>query len=160
MIFLLAFISGVCGRAGGAAKTGKWYDFMIRSITRDLGCSIILILACWYYFGWHTWEYLATFALTWAAFSTYWDDSKNKFIDGINRRINWMYPADNFYLSGLMVGLAAFPLCFIDPMLCWIVPLRAVFLMVSWGLTDKYMPSILIWRSDVLKEFSRYAISL
>ena len=143
--FILAFLSGVCGRAGGAAKTGKWYDFMIRSITRDLGCSIILILVCWYFFGWHTWEYLATFALTWASFATYWDK---------------LFGYDNFYFSGLMVGLAAFPLMFIDPMFYWLVPLRAAILAVSWGVIDRYMPNFLIWRADVLKEFSRYFLSL
>jgi hypothetical protein len=61
-----------------------------------------------------------------------------------------------------MVGLAAFPLCFIDPMFCWIVPLRAVFLMVVWGCLNKYIPQkgIWIWRRDVVEEFSRYFVSL
>jgi hypothetical protein len=147
MILILSFISGVFGRCGGAAKTGKWYDFMIRSITRDLGCSIILILACWMYLGWHPWVYLAVFVLNWSCLSTYWD---------------WLFKGeDNLGFSGFMVGLASFPLLFINVDLWPIVALRTGILAVVWHCLNKYLPSkILCWNRDVAEEFTRYFVSL
>ena len=146
MICLYLLLSGVFGRCGGAAKSGKWYDFMITSITRDLGCSIIFILTCWMYLGWHPWIYLIVFGLTWAAFSTYWD---------------FLFGYDNMCFSGFIVGLASLPLLFINVDLWPILALRIGILAVVWHCLNKYLPKkVFFWNRDVAEEFTRYFVSL
>lgn len=149
MIFLLSFLSGVLGRCGGAAKSGKWYDFMIRSITRDLGCSTIFIVSWCYLFGFspiHWWVYSLVFGLTWASFSTYWD---------------WLFGYDCLWFSGFMVGCAAIPLLIINSSLWGIVALRIGILTVVWWFLNRKLPQkVFIWGRDVAEEFLRYCVSL
>lgn len=143
MIFLLplSFLSGVCGRLGGAEGYNKLW--------RRLGCSIILVLSialcfghvssCWF-------AYLLTLLLTWGALSTYWDR---------------VFGYDNLFFSGLMVGVAAVPLMFISPVFVWLVPVRAVILAITWHLLNMRLPDrVLLWRRDVAEEFLRYTVSL
>ena len=138
LLIPLAIASGTLGRMGGA----KGYH----TLWRDLGCPAIMVLACWMLFGWHTWEYGALFLLSWGALSTYYDT---------------LFGYDNMAFSGFVVGLAAFPLCFIDPVFVWLVALRTVILVVVWGCLNKYLPQrILIWRRDVAEEFCRYFVAL
>ena len=149
MIVLFALLSGVLGRMGGAGKSGQWYDFLLDTKWRDAGCSALLIGTWCYYFGWHSdvwWAYLVAFALSWAAFSTYFDT---------------LFGYDNFGFSGFMVGCAGIPLIFTDISLWWIVLCRIIILTVAWGMLHKYLPArVWVWRRDVFEENARYALSL
>ncbi len=147
-ILPLAILSGILGRAGGAGKAGNWYDFLLDTKWRDIGCSLIIVVVCWMFFGWHTWQYGLVFLLSWGAFSTYWDE----LFGG----------EDNLWFSGFMVGLALTPILWINVGLWPIVALRTGILTVAWGCLNKYLPQegFLCWRRDVVEEFSRYTISL
>jgi hypothetical protein len=145
-ILPLALLSGLFGRMGGAGKSGQWYDCLLDTKWRDIGCSLIVVLTCYIFLGWHPWVYLAVFGLHWATFSTYWDK---------------LFGYDNLWFSGFMVGVALFPVLFIDSNLLWFVSLRALFLMIVWGCLNKYLaPKILVWNRDVVEECSRYFVSL
>jgi len=146
---MLSFLSGVLGRMGGAGKSGQWYDKLLNTKWRDVGCSIIAIVALWLLFGvqrsaW--WVYLIIFGLHWGAFSTYWD---------------WMYKNwDNFWFSGFMVGVSMFPAMILFPWLWWVFVVRAVILAMLWGCFNKFLPEkVWLWRRDVAEEFLRYAVS-
>ena len=92
---LLMCLSGLLGRLGGAGKEGNWYDGILGSAWRDIGCSLIIVGVLIILYGWQPslwWAYLAVFGLSWAAFSTYLDS---------------VFGYDNFWASGLLVGLAA-----------------------------------------------------
>lgn len=140
-IVCLAILSGILGRMGGADGYNTKY--------RDVGCSIVVVFAVILLQGWQPsfwWVYLAIFGLHWAAFSTYWDK---------------VFGYDNFAFSGLVVGLALSPILFIDPSLWWVVALRSIVLAVAWWALNKFLPEkVLIWKRDVVEEFSRYFISL
>jgi hypothetical protein len=117
------------------------------TLYRDIGCSAIVVLACCMFLGWHPWVYLAVFSLHWLMFSTYWD---------------WLFKGqDCLWFSGLMVGVALTPILFISVELWWLVALRMGILAVSWEALNRYLPDkVLVWRRDVVEEFSRYALSL
>ena len=149
-LFPLAILSGVLGRMGGAGKSGQWYDRLLDTKWRDIGCSIIFVLCAILLFGWSPsfwWAYGLVFLLHWGAFSTYWDEM-------------WGY--DNLWFSGFMVGLAGTPLLFIDHSLWGFLLGRTIVLTVVWGCLNKYLPQkgIWIWRRDIVEEFSRYFVSL
>ena len=141
-LIALMILSGILGRMGGA----KGYH----TLYRDIGCSVVVVLAIIMALGLNVglwWAYLAVFALHWASFSTYWDEL--------------FYGEDNLWFSGFAVGIAIFPICFIDPHLWWIVPARAVVLCMVWGSLNKYLPEkVLVWNRDVAEEFLRYSVSL
>jgi hypothetical protein len=147
---LLMFLSGVAGRLGGAGKKGNWYDGILHTLWRDIGCSLIIVLCLVVFCGWQPalwWAYLAVFGLSWAAFSTYWD---------------WLFDnIDNFWFSGFVVGLALFPAIWLGVPV-WFIILRAVILCVAWGSLNKWLPQrgLLCWNRGVTEEFCRYAISL
>jgi hypothetical protein len=139
MILVFAFISGVLGRMGGAQG--------YHTLWRDWGCSAVVVAACWHYLGFHPWVYLAVFLLHWGAFSTYWQ----KLFKGV----------DNMWFSGLMVGVALSPILFIDSKLIVLVLARSTSLVLVWGCLNKYLPpKVILWRRDVVEEFSRYFVSL
>lgn len=143
----LAVVSGVCGRLGGSAKDGNWYDFLKNTNTRDVGCSVILLVAIYVMFGFNAdlwWAYLLTGVLTFGSFRTYWDR---------------LFGYDCHWFSGLMVGVAATPLLLVDPIFYWIVPIRAIALAFLWHNIEKLPPNVWIWRQDVAVEFCRYAVS-
>lgn len=138
-LILLAFASGVLGRMGGAAGYDTKY--------RDVGCSAIVVLACWMLFGWHPWVYLAVFLLHWGAFSTYWQ----KLFKGV----------DNMWFSGAMVGVALSPIGFIDSNLLYLVVVRTILLCAIWGALNEFLPQkVFIWTRDIVEEFCRYFASL
>lgn len=149
LIVCAMFLSGMLGRMGGAGKAGNWYDFLLDTKWRDIGCPTVLLAFIWILIGLEStiwWAYALTWLFSFGAFTTYWDA---------------IFGHDCLWFSGLMVGLAAFPLCWVDPMFFWIVPIRAVFLAITWELLNKKLPGkVFIWRRDVAEEFSRYAISL
>jgi hypothetical protein len=131
---------------GGAGKSGQWYDRILDTKWRDIGCSLIVVIACWIMFGWHPLVYLAVFGLHWAAFSTYWDT---------------IFGYDNMWFSGFMVGMALTPILFVNVDLWPIVALRTGILFVVWGCLNRYLPKrVFIWRRDVAEEYSRYFMSL
>ena len=159
ILIILSILSGILGRLGGRAKNGSWYDFLSDSKARDVGCSIISIIAFCLCFGFKLkfwWAYIISFGLHWGAFSTYWDNTNNIIFDKICKIINWQYPKDNFYLSGFMSGLALLPLI-ITYKLYGLYVIRSILLAVTWGLLNKFLPSkFLIWQRDVIEEFLRY----
>lgn len=139
-IFPLALLSGILGRMGGAEGFSKNW--------RRLGCSTIVVLSSGLLFGWDSsaWlAYSATFLLSWGAFCTYWDR---------------LFGKDCHWFSGLMVGFALFPMVFVDPVYWMIVPMRAMFLAISWHMFEKLPGKILFWKRDVASEFLRYFVSL
>lgn len=148
-ILPLALLSGLSGRMGGAGKHGHWYDWMLDTKWRDWGCSLIITAVVARMTGLQLqfwWVYLAIFLLHWGAFATYWDK---------------LFSYDNMWFSGLITGLALFPIVFIDINFWWIVALRAVCLMVLWGCLNKFLPQrILCWNRDVAEEYVRYTVSL
>lgn len=151
-VLVSAIISSVLYRAGGMGKEDtaepKWIPMWMRNTKyRDLGCPTILIALLWYLFGFH-WYYFLTFLLSFGALTTYWDDSKNKFIDKISRIINWKYPEDNHYLHGLMCGLAGIPLIWCGVPLYYII-IRIVICSVGMGLWSKLISN------DVKEEIGR-----
>ena len=140
VIILLAFLSGVLGRMGGAKGYSTYY--------RDLGCPALLVMALTLVLGWHPWIYLSVFLLTWGAMSTYWQ---------------FLFKGeDNLWMSGAMVGVALYPIVFIDNNLFVFILARTICLAVIWGCLNKFLPQkgVLLWRRDVVEEFSRYAVSL
>ena len=143
---LLALLSGLFGRMGGAGKEGNWYDWMLDTKWRDVGCSLIVAFVCWLFIGWHPWVLLAVFGLHWAAFSTYWDT---------------VFGYDNLWFSGAIVGLACFPIIFVDKHLWLFVLCRIIILTVVWGCLNKYLPKkVFIWDRAVAEEYLRYTASL
>lgn len=148
-LVLIALLSGLFGRMGGAGKAGSWYDFLLDTKWRDIGCSAIVVLASIILWGWQPslwWAYVLTFLLHWGAFATYWKDLFGKI---------------TMWFSGLVVGIAGLPLMFLAGDFWWILPVRALVLMVVWECLNRYLPEkVLIWRRDVAEEFLRYTASL
>lgn len=123
---LSAFLYRIGGMSKDSAKKHfPWFpQILVRSCTRDLCCSLLTISWAYMYLphvAW--WRYLIAFILTYAALTTYHDDSP----------INWMKGEDNFALHGLFIGLAFFPISF-----TWLMLARAVVLGVFMGIWCDY----------------------
>jgi hypothetical protein len=148
-IFLLALLSGLLGRMGGAGKSGQWYENILDTKWRDAGCAIIVVVAWCLVFGfkWEFWWiYILIVALHWGAFSTYWDE--------------W-FGYDNMAFSGFMTGLALSPVLLINVDFWPIVASRTVILCLSWHCLNMYLPNkVFIWKRDVVEENLRYTVSL
>lgn len=141
MVVLFTILSAFLYRIGGLSKDSAkkyfpWFpQILVRSCTRDLGCSLLVIswalmflpIVAW-------WRYLIAFILTYGALTTYWDDSP----------INWMKGEDNYYLHGFFIGLAFFPISF-----TWLMFARAVVLGLFMGLWCG------IFKDDFTEEFGR-----
>jgi hypothetical protein len=129
-VFILACVAGVLGRMGGA--TGYNTKF------RDLGvplCLTIALLILDVKAPW--WAFLLAFGAVFGALTTYYDE---------------LFGYDNLWFSGLIVGIASFPITlFTATGHLWI---RAVGLALIWGILNKYLPNIK--RRDVVEEFLRY----
>lgn len=101
-VLIACILSAIAYRAGGMSKDDNakptWIPKWMRlSVTRDIGCSLVLLGLTVLIFG-HSgiwWAYLLYFGLSWAALSTYWD---------------WLFGYDNYFMHGLGCSLAAFPL--------------------------------------------------
>jgi hypothetical protein len=125
-------------RAGGAGKKEKddGFNFLRRSWVRDWVIPPVGILALWLLKGVHWnywWSYLLIWPLMGGALSLYWDDTDNKILDKICRMINWMYPVDNFYVHGFMIGLATSPLLRVG-IHWWVILIYAITLSLAMGI--------------------------
>ena len=121
-ILLLSCVSAVLYRAGGMSQDSKeplssWIPkWMRHSWVRDWLCplcfGILFIPHSWFQFG----MWLCYYGATGGMLSTYWDNV-------------WKY--DNYWFSGLMVGLAGF---FLMPLgtLWWAILARSVLLAICW----------------------------
>ena len=128
---LYGIITGVFGRLGGMG--GAWWksswvrDWLIGPV-----CCLVAFLN-----GVNDWWILATIITTAGALSTYWD---------------WLFDdEDNFFMHGLMVGIAAFPIA-IATGLWWMFALRCVILCLWMGIWSY------IFEWDDAEEFGRYFI--
>jgi hypothetical protein len=136
LTLLIAILSGVLGRMGGAEGYNTLY--------RDIGCSILSILTfiLWYGFNLNCWYlYLIAFGLHWASFTTYFDK---------------LFGHDNLGFSGFVVAASLLPLISIFKVPFFIE--RMIALSSIWFLLNKYLPypNVFIWRRDVAEEFLRY----
>jgi hypothetical protein len=141
-------IAGILGRIGGAGKSGQWYDCLLDTKWRDIGCALVFVFAAGTLLDWAGpwWAYVLTFLLTFGSFCTYWDS---------------VFGYDNLGFSGFVVGLAAFPLLFIDHSIWPILVVRAWVLATIWHALNVHLPErVLCWRRDVVEEFLRYAVAL
>jgi len=134
-------ISAVLYRCGGMSKdaTAKptWIPVWARErLVRRWGCPLLSILYL-ILFGlscaW--WVHAIVFVCAWLAITTYWDD---------------VFGEDNFYMHGLVLGLAYLPYFMVIP---WYAILtRAVIMSIFMGLWCKF------WINDVAEEFGRGGI--
>jgi hypothetical protein len=146
-LIIISLLSGLFGRMGGAGKSGQWYDKILDTKWRDCGCSILNVLTLCLFLPFQLkfwWIYLIIFGLHWASYSTYWD---------------WLFKYDNLWFSGFMVGLSMMPALFINPLIWYILILRAIILAVIWGLLNIILPNNKIFGHDVTEEFLRYFFS-
>jgi len=142
-IWLLAcVVSAILYRAGGMSKDADakptWIPMWIRnSWCRDWLCpacvygSLLLFWQPSSSLGWIL--LLICYPLLGGALSTYWD---------------FVFKFDNYWFSGFMCGVAAFPLIFCG-IAWWLILVRAIFLALSWGLWSKYQDV------DYIEEFGR-----
>lgn len=146
-ILPLALLSGVFGRMGGAGKEWHWYDWLLDTKWRDIGCTICLLLAVYLISGTFIWwVYILAGLLTFGSFTTYWDK---------------LFGYDCFWFSGLIVGVAGLPLMWVMGDLWWLMIVRVVIVSVVWELLNRCLPQqVLCWKRDVVEEFSRYTVSL
>lgn len=102
---LLTFLAGVLYRLGGAAKTGKWYDFLCNTKARDFGIPTVAILlyCCWVFPSFHWYD--LSLILTWGAIfgtqTTYW---KKKGQDA--KWYNWLFTGLGYSIAWLPTVLA------------------------------------------------------
>ena len=121
-IILLSLLSALFYRLGGWGNEGrvafphipKW---VFDTKARDIGCAIVCFIST-IVIGVHAawWVHLIAFLLLFGALTTYWDS---------------VFGHDNFYMHGLMCGLAYFPYMFVCSPLLWGV--RAFLLMLLMG---------------------------
>lgn len=126
MIILLAIVmsifASVCYRAGGLSKEQPYWIpiWMRHSWVRDWLCPLFVLLPLFVQSP--HWIFIPVYGIMGGFFTTYWD---------------FLFKEDNFWVSGLAVGSAMFPLVFAG--FVWYVLLaKAVFICVSWGLLCKY----------------------
>jgi hypothetical protein len=140
-LVVLAAISAVLYRAGGLDKETKhWIPIWLRnSWVRDWLCplcSYSALLLFWQPFSFLGWGLLLpSYALLGVSLSTYWD---------------WLFKFDNYWFSGFMCGLSAFPLIFAG--LPWeVVIIRSITLALAWGIWCK------LFGNDNVEEYGRGA---
>ena len=128
VIILASVLSGVMYRMGGSGN----YPRQVRTV----GIPILSALCSLFFVPWCWWAYILAFGLCIGAISTYWD-----FLFG---------DVDNFWLHGLMIGLAYLPLAIASG--CWMgFIVRSVVLCVFMGIWS------LAWDWDIAEEFGRGA---
>ncbi len=122
---ILSIFGAIFYRCGGASKTGKWYDFLCNTFTRDIGVSVLAILLLAILYGWH-WVYILTFGLSWGALSLSY---KKKGIPA-----KWW----NWSLMGIGYSLAFLPLAILFSLWSGFI-LRSIICIIG----------ITIWRTKI-----------
>lgn len=142
---LACVLSAILYRAGGQSKDidakPTWMPMWLRkSWVRDWllpALFLFTVFLFWRPSSLLDWVLLLPYyGLSGGALSTYWDDSKNKLLDWIAQKINWIYPADNHYLHGFFCGVAGF--CLITFVPWWILTIRLIVCPVGMGLWSKW----------------------
>ena len=139
LILMLSGISAILYRAGGMDKETKhWIPVWLRqSWVRDWLCPICALLPLVFIHP-SAWFILAYLILA-GSLSTYWD---------------FLFGWDNFWVSGFMCGIAAFPLLFCG----FHIPqflIRAFFLAIIWGGVNASVNNNNIPHSDFIEEYAR-----
>lgn len=120
MVILLSILgsifSSICYHAGGLDQTEPYWipKWMRQSWVRDWICPFFCLLPL--FIQHPSWWFVPAYGLMGAAFSAYWKYKGNT----------------NFWVSGLFVGLAAFPLLFCG-FVWWLLLCRAIFIALWWG---------------------------
>jgi hypothetical protein len=137
IISTCTILSALLYRLGGAAQIGSWTDALRHTKARDLGCPLMAYLAMWVMgvtVPW--WAHVATYLLTFAALTTYWDS---------------VFGYDNHYAHGGGVALAALPYALATG--GWLgFGLRVVAVTAFMGLWSDYV------EHDITEELGRGAI--
>lgn len=138
-VVLFSIVSAILYRAGGmskdpAAKPTWMPKWMRDSLTRDIGCSLLLVGLSMILFpiskAW--WGYVLTFGASWGFLTTYWD---------------WT-GKDNFYLHGLGCGIAGLFLIMCG--IPWYIPvIRLVVCTLGMGIWSS------IFSTDYIEEYGR-----
>ena len=133
-------LSGFFGWTGGRGDDywrdhPTWPRWILQSWTRDWLVSLVFALSVWI-LGVHSWWILLSIPITAAALSTYWDP---------------VFGYDNYWIHGLFVGLAAFPIA-IATGHWWIFLIRSLILCVWMGAWSA------IFKDADIEESGRYFI--
>ena len=118
LVIFLSFISSILYRAGGLGnETTYWIPkWMRQSWVRDWLCPICVLLPAFLIHP--SWWFLLAYAALGGALSTYWKGTYGG--------------RANFWFSGFMCGIAAFPLFFCG-FAWWMLLIRAITIAILWG---------------------------
>lgn len=105
IILFMSILSGLLYRAGGSAKVGKWYDFVLNTKARDAGVPAIFVITMILLGHWH-WSLILCFGALWGACTTY-----NKWVCKLfgrkdKSKVYW----EGWFITGLFYGLSTLPL--------------------------------------------------
>lgn len=163
--FCLAILSACLYRFGGLSKEQAKRDipfipsWVINSKTRDIGCTLITLLWLYLFLPLNFWGYIIFGVLMFLALTTYWDESKYSWKNIICKKINWMFPEDNFFLHAFFIALAIFPILFKGYIFGFL--LRCAILAIIMGVWCHVLPKSKIpiikkvFSNDYVAEFGR-----
>jgi len=134
-ILLATITSATLYRLGGSAKNGSWYDILKNTKTRDLGCPLIAMTIMSFYIFAPLWIHAVSFLLCFGALTTYWDR---------------IFKHDNFYMHGLMIGLAYIP--YVMCIHWYMIVFRAIIMAIFMGIWCE------LFKNDVVEETGRGSI--
>ena len=117
IILFCSVFSSILYRAGGLSLDEKyWIPVNLRhSWVRDWLCPLFCLLPL--FLQHPSWLFIPAYGLMGGTFSTYWDK---------------LFKFDNYWFSGFMLGVSAFPLLFCG-FIWWHLLLRSLFITVTWG---------------------------
>ena len=147
---IFACISAICYRLGGLSKEQAKRDlpfipsWLINGKIRDIGCTLLTLLWLYLFLPLTFWGYIVSGILMFLALTSYWDESDYEWKNKICKKINWMFPEDNFYLHAFFIALALFPILFKGHILGFL--LRCVILSISMGIWCHMLPKSKIER--------------
>lgn len=101
---LFSVASSVLYRCGGSDKRNKWYDFMLNTKARDVGCALCVV-GLLSVAGFWQWSLVLCFGLMWGALSSY-----HKYVGYLFNRpdkstVYW----ESWLMTGFCYGLAMLP---------------------------------------------------
>ncbi len=146
-------LAALAYKAGGSPRPFRTWmrDWIIPGIVIAIMIFVLKIKAPW-------WTYLLSYPLMGGALTTYWDDSKNSTKNVIARIINWMYPKDNFYLHGFIIGLGLLPIVIWGNLGLIYFLIRAIVLGLTMGSLNYFVHKFHIPFSDYIEELFRGGI--